>query len=180
VSSRDALPDRAARHCRSHASTCEKKRTRAPSGRSFELKSRSPGVRVRRFLSFASRFFAGPVGFLSHLGAQALKGRTGRIAGRTGNSAPCLLHVRRSLPRAGLGLPPFAKASRGFGWVDLSRGRRSPPALSEPLPEAPRVGGDGGRIRGVGGTGDNYFARELYIRRERTSVPPFARSQSSR
>jgi hypothetical protein len=62
-----------------------------------------PAPHVRRFLSPASRVFAGPVWHDATSGPlKRTEPRTGRSAGRAGYSAPHLLHARRSTPRAGL------------------------------------------------------------------------------
>jgi hypothetical protein len=104
-----------ARHRRRPPARAKEQRTRAPGGRSLELKSRSPGVRVRRFLSFASRIFGGPVWLNATLARSSPRGAD-RSYCRTGGSLGALPPPRPQVsPRAGVGLTPFAKASRGSG-----------------------------------------------------------------
>jgi hypothetical protein len=82
--------------------------------------------------------------------------RTGRIARRAGYSAAHLLLVRR-FRRAALGLPPFAKASRGAGLGGPHAAGAAPrPHFSRPLEKSPQVGGDAGKIRAAGETGITF------------------------
>jgi hypothetical protein len=81
----------------------------------LRIKSRSPGVRVRRFLSFASRIFGGPV-WLNATSAPLSPRGADRSYCRTGGSLGVSPLPRPQVsPRAGVGLTPFAKASRGLG-----------------------------------------------------------------
>ena len=128
------------------------KRTRAPSGRSLGVKNRSPGAHVRRFLSFASRTSRILV---------ALPPPSARSPSKAGG--PVLVPGGRVTPR--LPVNPERRARDAVCeslpglevWWTPSRRRRSPPALSEPLPEAPSCGQGWREHKRGRGDGDNFF-----------------------
>jgi hypothetical protein len=158
VSSSDSLPEMSTRHCRRTPARAQREEDTGAERPFLSIKSRSPGVRMRRFLSFASRIFTNLVGLLGHPGP--LKpSRGGPVVLPDGRATRRLtfVRVRRSSPRAGLGLPPFAKASRDSGsGTPRAAGAAPHPHFQNHFRKRPRVGGNAVRIRGAAGAGISF------------------------
>jgi hypothetical protein len=102
-----------------------------------------PGVRVRRFLSFASRTYTKPVRLCLPPGSvpSVSSTRPGRIAGRAGHSPLPFFRAGRFRRWRGVGEGGVCKSlpRRGVRYTPCRR-RRSPPALRNHFRKRPRVG----------------------------------------